>query len=208
MFIFKYTEPSPLQDSAYPDPPPVVPHPESIDTQTAYRGRHSTVTVHRRGEAADLDVRHPSGPNPSRPKFNYFFFGEFFSRKPLLGSFRKLPEASQKLPEASQKLPEASQRLAEASRKLSRGFRKIPEGSQKIPEASQKLLEASQRLPKASLRLPEASLRLPEASLRFLEASQKIPEASGSFPEDSGAGPVSTERTRGWSLLHNVRGSS
>ncbi len=29
--------------AAYPDPPPVVRHPESIDTQTAYRGRHSTI---------------------------------------------------------------------------------------------------------------------------------------------------------------------
>ena len=28
--------------AAYPDPPPEVPDPESIDTQTAYRGRHST----------------------------------------------------------------------------------------------------------------------------------------------------------------------
>ena len=30
--------------AAYPDPPPpVVPHPESIDAQAAYRGRHSTI---------------------------------------------------------------------------------------------------------------------------------------------------------------------
>ena len=29
--------------AAYPDPPPEVPDPESIDTQTAYRGRHSTI---------------------------------------------------------------------------------------------------------------------------------------------------------------------
>jgi hypothetical protein len=50
VFIFKVTEPSPLQDSsacakraAYPDPPPVVPHPESIAAQAAYRGRHSTI---------------------------------------------------------------------------------------------------------------------------------------------------------------------
>ena len=43
MFIFKVTEPSPLQDSfgvrqkkTYPDPPPGVPHPESIAAQAAY----------------------------------------------------------------------------------------------------------------------------------------------------------------------------
>jgi hypothetical protein len=41
VFIFKVTEPSPLQDSpacakraAYPDPPPVVPDPESIDARS------------------------------------------------------------------------------------------------------------------------------------------------------------------------------
>ena len=50
MFIFKDTEPSPLQDSfsvrqqgGLPGPPPVVPHPESIDAQAAYRCRHSTI---------------------------------------------------------------------------------------------------------------------------------------------------------------------
>jgi hypothetical protein len=32
--------------AAYPDPPPVVPHPESIDAQAAYRGRHSTIAYH------------------------------------------------------------------------------------------------------------------------------------------------------------------
>ena len=51
VFNFKVTEPSPLQDSsgvrqkggtpacakrAYPDPPPLVPHPESLAAQAAY----------------------------------------------------------------------------------------------------------------------------------------------------------------------------
>ncbi len=31
--------------AAYPAPPPVVPHPESIDAQAAYRGRHSVTVV-------------------------------------------------------------------------------------------------------------------------------------------------------------------
>ena len=31
--------------AAYPDSPPVVPHPESIDAQAAYRGRHSVTVV-------------------------------------------------------------------------------------------------------------------------------------------------------------------
>ena len=50
LFIFKDTEPSPLQDSFsvrqqgdLPGPPPVVPDPESIDAQATYRGRHSTI---------------------------------------------------------------------------------------------------------------------------------------------------------------------
>ena len=50
LFIFKDTEPSPLQDSSsvrqqggLPGPPPVVPDPESIDAQAAYRGRHSNI---------------------------------------------------------------------------------------------------------------------------------------------------------------------
>ena len=29
--------------AAYPEPPPVVPDPESIDAQASYRGRHSTI---------------------------------------------------------------------------------------------------------------------------------------------------------------------
>ena len=29
--------------AAYPDPPPVVPDPESIDARASYRGRHSTI---------------------------------------------------------------------------------------------------------------------------------------------------------------------
>ena len=47
--FFKDTEPSPLQDSfsvcqqgGLPGPPPVIPHPESIDAQAAFRCRHST----------------------------------------------------------------------------------------------------------------------------------------------------------------------
>ena len=50
LFIFKDTEPSPLQDSfsvrqqgGLPGPPPVVPDPESIDAQASYRSRHSTI---------------------------------------------------------------------------------------------------------------------------------------------------------------------
>ncbi len=50
LFILKDTEPSPLQDSSsvrqqggLPGPPPVVPDPESIAAQAAYRGRHSTI---------------------------------------------------------------------------------------------------------------------------------------------------------------------
>ncbi len=37
------TPPACANRAAYPDPPPVVPHPESIDSQAAYRGRHSTI---------------------------------------------------------------------------------------------------------------------------------------------------------------------
>ena len=53
LFIFKDTEPSPLQDAlsvrqqgGLPAPPPVVPDPESIDAQAAYRGRHSPIASH------------------------------------------------------------------------------------------------------------------------------------------------------------------
>ena len=37
------TPPACANRAAYPDPPPVVPHPESIDTRASYRGRHSTI---------------------------------------------------------------------------------------------------------------------------------------------------------------------
>ena len=50
MFIFKDTEPSPLQDSFgvrqkgdLLGPPPVVPHPESIAAQAAYPYRHIAI---------------------------------------------------------------------------------------------------------------------------------------------------------------------
>ena len=52
MFIFKVTEPSPLQDSpawakraAYPEPPPVVPHPESLAAQAAYPYSHGLIVA-------------------------------------------------------------------------------------------------------------------------------------------------------------------
>jgi hypothetical protein len=37
------TPPACANRAAYPDPPPVVPHPESIDARAAYSGRHSTI---------------------------------------------------------------------------------------------------------------------------------------------------------------------
>ena len=69
LFIFKDTEPSPLQDSSsvrqqggLPGPPPVVPHPESIDAQAAYRGRHSTIA---RLSPARIVSRHWGPPRAS-----------------------------------------------------------------------------------------------------------------------------------------------
>ena len=37
------TPPACANRAAYPDPPPVVPDPESIDARASYRGRHSTI---------------------------------------------------------------------------------------------------------------------------------------------------------------------
>ena len=77
LFIFKDTEPSPLQDSfsvrqqgGLPGPPPVVPDPKSIDAQAAYRGRHSTndrlPRIHCGVEVTELSTNKQhslSGPN-------------------------------------------------------------------------------------------------------------------------------------------------